>query len=104
MESNNDIAVVLLDVVMESDNAGLELVTYIRKEAHNDLIRIILRTGQPGQAPEKYVIDHFDINDYKEKQSLLKQSYTHLLAYAGIQDYGKTYRVANPERSSSVFG
>src|SRR5579884_2763088 len=47
-----DIAVVLLDVVMESDTAGLDLVGFIREELKNDTVRIILRTGQPGQAPE----------------------------------------------------
>ncbi|PTM61049.1 response regulator receiver sensor signal transduction histidine kinase [Phreatobacter oligotrophus] len=65
-----DMAVVLLDVVMESDGAGLDLVEYIRKELGNDTVRIILRTGQPGQAPERQVIVDYDINDYKAKTEL----------------------------------
>lgn len=88
LESVDDIAVVLLDVVMESDTAGLDLVAYIRKEVQNNLIRIILRTGQPGQAPEKYVIDHFDINDYKEKTELT-QTKLYTCVRAGIQDYAR---------------
>ena len=56
MEKERDIAVVLLDVVMETDDAGLRLVKVIREELHNPSIRIILRTGQPGQAPEERVI------------------------------------------------
>lgn len=63
-------ALVLLDVVMESDHAGLEVVKYIRKEIGNNLSRIILRTGQPGQAPEEKVILEYDINDYKSKTEL----------------------------------
>jgi len=65
-----DTAVVLLDVVMESDDAGLRLARAIRDELRNDLVRIILRTGQPGQAPEHRVVVDYDINDYKAKTEL----------------------------------
>ena len=51
-----DIAAVLLDVIMETDNAGLDLVHYIRNTLKNETVRIILRTGQPGQAPERRII------------------------------------------------
>ncbi|TYQ18356.1 UNVERIFIED_CONTAM: response regulator RpfG family c-di-GMP phosphodiesterase [Acetivibrio alkalicellulosi] len=70
---NPDIAVILLDVVMEQEDSGLKLVQYIRNDIKNDEIRIILRTGQPGQAPERKVIFDFDINDYKEKTELTAQ-------------------------------
>ena len=56
MRENPDIAAVLLDVIMETDVAGLELVEYIRSELRNETVRIILRTGQPGQAPERRII------------------------------------------------
>jgi response regulator RpfG family c-di-GMP phosphodiesterase len=69
----DDIAVILLDVVMESDQAGLKLVEYIRNELGNKNVRIVLRTGQPGQAPEHEVITKYDINDYKEKTELTAQ-------------------------------
>lgn len=65
-----DLAVVFLDVVMEHDHAGLEVVEYIRDTLGNKNIRIILRTGQPGQAPESEVIVKYDINDYKHKSEL----------------------------------
>ncbi|MGH9003050.1 MAG: adenylate/guanylate cyclase domain-containing protein [Acidimicrobiia bacterium] len=65
-----DTAVVLLDVVMESDTAGLELARRVRQELANPLVRIILRTGQPGQAPERRVLVDYDINDYKDKADL----------------------------------
>src|SRR5216683_2837421 len=64
MRGHPDIAAVLLDVIMETDVAGLELVEYIRSEIKNETVRIILRTGQPGQAPERRVIVQYDINDY----------------------------------------
>src|SRR5579859_4710098 len=65
-----DIACVLLDVVMESVHAGLDLVRQIREELDNHAIRIVLRTGQPGYAPPLDVIQRYDINDYKEKTEL----------------------------------
>lgn len=73
MQKNSNIAVALVDVVMETEHAGLDLVKYIRNDIKNSLIRIILRTGQPGQAPERSVIHDYDINDYKEKTELSAQ-------------------------------
>lgn len=65
-----DIALIFLDVVMESNNAGLELVKYIRNKLNNNLTQIVLRTGYPGQAPEREVITEYEINDYKTKTEL----------------------------------
>ncbi|TWI73085.1 diguanylate cyclase (GGDEF)-like protein [Desulfobotulus alkaliphilus] len=67
-----DIAVILLDVVMETEDAGLRLVHAIRKELKNTCLRIILRTGQPGYAPEIDTILRYDINDYKTKAELTR--------------------------------
>lgn len=85
-----DIAVIFLDVVMETESAGLDLVKVIREDFKNSTVRIILRTGQPGQAPEEEVIVDYDINDYKNKTELTTQklfsslisalrSYSHLI-------------------------
>ena len=67
---HRDISLVLLDVVMENDTSGLELVNFIRNELNNKTIRIILRTGQPGVAPERKVMQDFDIDDYRTKTEL----------------------------------
>ena len=68
--AHDDIAVALVDVVMETDTAGLDLVDWLRNEQGNHLARIILRTGQPGYAPETDVIARYEIDDYKEKSEL----------------------------------
>ncbi len=68
-----DIAVMLVDVVMETDHAGLDFVRHVREVAQLRFPRIILRTGQPGQAPERQVITEYDINDYKQKTELTQQ-------------------------------
>jgi two-component system sensor histidine kinase/response regulator len=72
-ERHPNVAVILLDVVMETNDAGLQLVKYIRETLQNHFVRIILRTGQPGYAPEKQVIVKYDINDYKNKTELTDQ-------------------------------
>ncbi len=82
----SDIALALVDVVMESEHAGLDLIHWIRNEQKNTMIRLILRTGQPGQAPERAVIRNYDINDYKEKTELSSQKlYTTVLT--GLRSY-----------------
>ncbi len=70
LRSEQDLAVVLLDVVMETDDAGLNCIQDIREKLQNKAIRIILRTGQPGHAPERDIIVNYDINDYKAKTEL----------------------------------
>lgn len=72
LRSESDVAVVLLDVVMEREDAGLGLVKTIRQELRLTELRIILRTGQPGYAPEIETIHDFDINDYKTKSELTR--------------------------------
>lgn len=71
-----DVALILLDVIMETDQAGLDVVKYVRETLGNRFVRIILRTGRPGQTPEKKVITEYDINDYKEKTELTVQKLT----------------------------
>ncbi len=70
LKAEPDIAVALVDVVMETDDAGLRLINFIRNELQYSLIRLIIRTGQPGMAPEREVIERYDIDDYKSKTEL----------------------------------
>jgi signal transduction histidine kinase len=67
---HEDIALIFLDVVMECNYDGLELVKFIREDLKNELIQIVLRTGQPGYAPEKEVISNYKINFYQTKAEL----------------------------------
>jgi len=73
LEQNKNIAVILLDVVMESDDSGLQLISFIREALKNNLVQIIIRTGQPGHAPEKGVITKYNINNYLDKLELTAQ-------------------------------
>lgn len=70
LTADPDIAVALIDVVMETDDAGLQLIDFIRNQLKYSLIRLIIRTGQPGMAPEREVIERYDIDDYKSKTEL----------------------------------
>lgn len=81
-----DTALILLDEVMETAHAGLEVANYIRNELKNKAVRIILRTGQPGRAPEESVVVDYDINDYKTKLELTQQKlFTTIVA--GLRAY-----------------
>lgn len=89
INKHSDIAILLLDVVMEDDDAGLNVVKYVREELDNHSTRIILRTGQPGSAPKEDVIQNYDIDGYKSKaeisrSDLIMQFYTALRSYRDI--------------------
>ncbi len=83
---NPDTALILLDVVMEEDDSGLAAARYIRDELKNTFVRIILRTGQPGSAPEETIIRDYDINDYKDKTELTVQKLKTVL-YSSLRSY-----------------
>lgn len=86
LKDNPDVAVCLLDVVMETEHAGLDTANAIRSELKNSFVRIVLRTGQPGQAPEETIIAEYDINDYKEKTELTRGK-LHTLIYSCLRSY-----------------
>jgi signal transduction histidine kinase len=97
-----DIAAVLLDVIMETDSAGLDLVHFIRSTLKNETVRIILRTGQPGQAPERRVIVDYDINDYKAKTELTADKlFTSLTA--ALRSYQQLQRMVETRRGLEII-
>ncbi len=102
LRNNPDVAVVLLDVIMENDTAGLDLVEFIRKDLKNETVRIILRTGQPGQAPERRVIVDYDINDYKAKTELTADKlFTSLTA--ALRSYQQLQRMVETRRGLEII-
>jgi K+-sensing histidine kinase KdpD len=102
MRKHPNIAVILLDVVMETDDAGLQLVDYIRTDLKNETVRIILRTGQPGQAPERRVIVDYDINDYKAKTELTADKLFTALT-AALRGYQQLQRMVETRRGLEMI-
>ena len=102
LASEPEIAVVFLDVVMETDTAGLELVDYIRNELGNKTVRIVLRTGQPGRAPERQVVVDYDINDYKAKTELTADKLFTTLT-AALRSYEQLKRLMQTRRGLGVI-
>ncbi len=92
-----EIAVMLLDVVMETDDAGLQVVRYVRQTLGNSFIRIILRTGHPGLAPERAVIRAYDINDYRAKTELTQDRMFSLM-YTSLAGYQRLITLAHSRR------
>ncbi|MDQ2825369.1 MAG: response regulator [Actinomycetota bacterium] len=86
MRADPAIAVILLDVVMETDTAGLDACRAIRDELGNRYVRILLRTGQPGVAPERATIDDYDIDGYLPKTELTTNR-----LYAAVRTALKAY-------------
>jgi CheY-like chemotaxis protein len=84
--STNGLALAMIDVVMESDQSGLELCNYIRNDLHNRTSQIFIRTGQPGTAPERAVIDRYDINGYLTKVESDDEKLFSIIK-AGIRQY-----------------
>jgi len=97
LAQEKDIALVFLDVVMEKEDSGLEVARWMRQDLDNQFTRIVLRTGQPGQAPEERVIVDYDINDYKEKTELdrtklFTTTFAALRAYRDIMKVEEAHR------------
>lgn len=102
LKSIEDIAVIVLDVVMETSNAGLDLVPVIRDELGIADTRIILRTGEPNQAPEMDVIRNYDINDYKLKSDLTQRKlYTALTA--AVRSYKQIRTIENSRKGLDLI-
>jgi len=101
LKNETDIAVILLDVVMEQEDAGLQLVNTIRNEMGLTEVRIILRTGQPGYAPEIDAIRDFDINDYKTKSELTRTKLFTTITSA-IRSYDQICSINTLRRASDI--
>ena len=94
LQDRDDIAVILLDVVMERDDAGLKVANWIRRIKGDHRVRIVLRTGQPGEAPEERIMTEYDINDYKEKGELTNRKLNTLM-HACLRAYNDIVTIEN---------
>jgi len=97
-----DIALVFLDVVMEREDSGLEVARWLRQDQGNQFTRIVLRTGQPGQAPEERVIVDYDINDYKEKTEL-DRTKLFTTTFAALRAYRDIMKVEEARRTQQNY-
>ena len=102
LQKETDIALIFLDVVMETDDAGLKMVEWIRQILHNKFIRIVLRTGQPGQAPEEKVIVDYDINDYKEKTELSRKK-LFTTVFSSLRSYRDIIKVEEARKYQELY-
>lgn len=103
-----DVACLILDVVMETDDAGLALVHWVRRTLGNGDLRIILRTGHPGQAPERSVILDYDINDYRTKVDLTSEHLfsaviAALRSYTDLMDLRRIQERLNRSHTATIY-
>lgn len=97
LAEQDDIALILLDVVMESDHAGLGLVEHVRDALGNRHVRIVLRTGQPGVAPPREIVQRYQIDDYRSKTELTSER-LYVSVAAALRSYGLLRAQAARER------
>jgi response regulator RpfG family c-di-GMP phosphodiesterase len=102
LSRESDIALVFLDVVMEREDSGLEVARWMRQDLDNQFTRIVLRTGQPGQAPEERVIVDYDINDYKEKTEL-DRTKLFTTTFAALRAYRDIMKVEEARRAQHSY-
>ncbi|MCX4026263.1 HD domain-containing protein [Endozoicomonas sp. SM1973] len=108
VEEHPDIALAFVDVVMETESAGLDFVEWLRKVHQTKDIRVVLRTGQPGQAPEKNIVLDYGINDYKDKseltaERLLTSTITGLRGYDDIMAIKKLLAIMDWNQKAIVY-
>lgn len=104
LESNEDIALVLLDLVIGDDHRVIDLVSFIRKQLHNHFTQIIIRTSNPGHAPVEQMIIDYDVNDYQEKTDLTNQKLrTSIITAIRAYDSIRTIETLNEELDLSKY-
>lgn len=96
LKSVPNIALAIIDVVMETEHAGLEVVRFVREELHDERMRLVIRTGQPGYAPPREIILKYDINDYREKSELSGNA-LYTLIVSKLREY-KDYTTLDKQR------
>ncbi|MGB0215931.1 MAG: EAL domain-containing protein [Alteromonas oceani] len=70
LSKRQDISLILLDIVMETDDAGFYLIDTIRNVIGDELVRIVVLTGQPGVKPHDKAINEYNISEYWNKTDL----------------------------------
>ena len=93
LRERDDFALMISDVVMESERAGLILISWVRSQPTHRHMRIVIRTGEPGQAPEEKVLQELDINDYWPKTELTAHRMRTLVI--GLLGIGKIIELQN---------
>ncbi|MCE3255684.1 MAG: response regulator receiver-modulated signal transduction phosphohydrolase [Rickettsiaceae bacterium] len=101
LKNNNEIAVILLDVMMEEDTAGLELVRFIKDEIKNNDVRILLNTGQPGIAPKKEVADQYPIDGYLDK-NITDNDDTYAAVRSALRSYSDRLRLKESASKTDI--
>lgn len=101
LSTHKDIGLILLDVVMEEDDTGLRLVSTIREEKGNALVRIVLLTGQPGFAPEKGVMRALDIDEYWNKSDL-KLDKLHSIVSSNMRTWNYISELADAKQGLKI--
>lgn len=103
MRDHDDIALILMDVVMENDSAGLEAAQRIRNELHNPFVRIAVRTGQAGLRRQEEVVQRYGIDDYRDKNELTATR-LFTLVHTSLAHYDQLRKLDQARADSEMAG
>jgi CheY-like chemotaxis protein len=96
------LAVAFVDVVMESEDAGLQLCKWIRDERQENATQLLLRTGQPGRAPPRKIIDEYNISGYMTKMEATPERLYSALKTAIQEFYNMQYLFWSAETYDAI--
>lgn len=97
-----DIALGLVDMVMEDPSAGLKVVDAVRGAQANHKVRLVVRTGQPGHLLEERIVRDYEVNDYREKTELSAQKLRSVATNA-IRAYRDLDRIESDYRALAAL-
>jgi len=92
LRKNSDIAVVILDVVLEAPDTGFKIVQYIRETLKNKLLKIIILTGKLDLEKAKFYFMEYDIDIYCPKYDINKMFF---MITASLRAYQNSKSIYN---------
>ena len=98
LTNDEEIAVAFVDVSMEKENSGLDLIRKIRDQNVAWRTRFILLTGQTSLAPEASSTVHYDLDGYLDKATLTSER-LFAATYSGIRTYDLVSRLDKSRNS-----
>lgn len=102
LESIPDVAVLLLDIVMEKANVGLDLISVIRNDLKMSDVRIVLRGDESNKIPSMDIIRDYDINDCQFKHELTQEK-LFILMTSSIRAYKQICTIQNSKRGLDLI-
>lgn len=81
----SEFALLIIDIIMETPDAGLHVIEFIRNKQKNSLMQIIVMTARPDIYEESDIISRYEIHSFIDKPAGLKRQY--MLVISALRTY-----------------